>query len=151
MALTPREINLQSNTDVLGYIQEQNARVDAQAKAEGWQFWTLMSESLAEEHTNVYDLELMFAMGTYSDVHKEKFGIRPHGYGDWTLTEVESMIEELASYEEDSADILAEEVREEYWAQCDAEEEAARNLEMQRRRDEEEDALWDLQDEFELA
>lgn len=151
MALTPREINLQSNTDVLGYIQEQNAVRDAQAKTEGWQFWTLMAESLAEEYTNVYDLELMFARGAYSDFHREKFGVRPSGYGTWTLTEVESMIEELVSYEEDSADILAEEVREEYWAQCDAEEEAARNLEMQRHSDEEEDTLWDLQDEFELG
>ena len=78
MSLTSRELSLLSNTDVLGYIQAQNAEVNAQAKAEGWTFWTLMSEELADEVANVYELELRFAWSTYSDVHKEWSGVRPH-------------------------------------------------------------------------
>ena len=91
--LTPRESSLLSNTDVLGYIRAENAKVDAQAKAEGWQFWTLMAESLAEEVANVYELELRFAQGTYSDVYKEWAGCRPHSnYSRMTLVELEGEI-----------------------------------------------------------
>ncbi len=36
MTYTARELNLLANTDVLGYIQVENAKRDAQAKAEGW-------------------------------------------------------------------------------------------------------------------
>ena len=93
MTLTPRELALISNTDVLGYIQAENAERNAQAKAEGWQFWTLMAESLAEEVANVYELELRFAQGTYSDVHKEWCGVRPHSnYSRMTLAELDGEI-----------------------------------------------------------
>ena len=64
MTLSNRELGLLSNTDVLGYIQARNAEINAQAKAEGWQFWTLIAESLADEHANAYDLELRFARST---------------------------------------------------------------------------------------
>ena len=96
MTLTPREISLLSNTDVLGYIQAKNAERDAQAKAEGWEFWTLMAESLAEEVANVYELELRFAQGTYSDVYKEWSGIRPSINRELTLVELEAEIESLS-------------------------------------------------------
>jgi len=93
MTFTARELSLKSNTDVLGYIQARNAERDAQAKAEGWEFWTLMAESLADEVANVYELELRFARGTYSDVHKEWSGIRPHSnYSRMTLVELEGEI-----------------------------------------------------------
>ena len=52
MTLSSRELGLLSNTDVLGYIQAQNAARNAQAKAEGWEFWTLMAESLERERAN---------------------------------------------------------------------------------------------------
>ena len=93
MTLSSRELGLLSNTDVLGYIQAQNAERDAQAKAEGWEFWTLMAESLADEVANVYELELRFARGTYSDVFKEWSGIRPHSnYSRMSLEELEGEI-----------------------------------------------------------
>jgi hypothetical protein len=92
MTLTSRELSLKSNTDVLGYIQAANERVNTQAVAEGWSFWTLMAESLAEEVTNVYELELRFARGTYSDVFKEWCGCRPSMGGDRTLSELEEEI-----------------------------------------------------------
>ena len=93
MTLSNRELDLLSNTDVLGYIQAQNAKRDAQAKAEGWEFWTLMAESLADEVANVYELELRFARGTYSDVHKEWSGVRPHSnYSRMSLEELEGEI-----------------------------------------------------------
>jgi hypothetical protein len=89
MILTARELSLLSNTDVLGYIRAQNAARYAQAVAEGWQFWMLMAEELAEEHTNVYELELRFARGTYSDVYKEWCGCRPSINRELTLAQLE--------------------------------------------------------------
>ena len=101
--LTPRESSLLSNTDVLGYIRAENAKVDAQAKAEGWQFWTLMAESLAEEVANVYELELRFAQGTYSDVFKDWAGCRPHSnYSRMTLVELEGEIAWMSRSVEES-------------------------------------------------
>jgi hypothetical protein len=96
MTLTSREQTLLSNTDVLGYIQTQNAERNAQAVAEGWEFWTLMAESLADECSNVYELELRFAEGTYSDVYKEWCGCRPSSVKGYTLVELEEKIEEYS-------------------------------------------------------
>jgi hypothetical protein len=96
MTLTPREISLLSNTDVLGYIQAENEKVNTQAVAEGWQFWTLMAESLAEEVANVYELEIRFAQGTYSDVYKEWCGCRPSINRELTLVELEAEISWLS-------------------------------------------------------
>ena len=103
MTLSIRELSLQSNTDVLGYIQAQNAEVNAQAKAEGWQFWTLMAESLADQVANVYELELRFARGTYSDVHKEWSGIRPHSnFQRMSLEELEGEISWMSKSNEEA-------------------------------------------------
>ena len=103
MTLSSRELGLLSKTDVLGYIQARNAERNAQAKAEGWQFWTLMAEELATEHANVYELELRFARGTYSDVHKEWCGIRPSINMALTLSQMEAEIELLSVMAEESA------------------------------------------------
>jgi len=92
MNFTAREHSLLSNTDVLGYIQAANALRNAQALLEGWQFWTLMAEELAEEVANVYELELRFARGTYSDVYKEWCGCRPSINRELTLVELEAEI-----------------------------------------------------------
>ena len=96
MTLSSRELGLLRTSDVLGYIQAQNARVNAQAKAEGWSFWTLMSEELASEFTNAYELELSFARGTYADAHKDAWGFKGYSNPDATLEQVEAEIEELA-------------------------------------------------------
>jgi hypothetical protein len=96
MNLTPHELSLLSNTDVLGYVQASNAARNAQALAEGWSFWTLMSEELAAEHSNVYDLELRFARGTYSDVYKEWCGCRPSINQELTLSEMEVEIDRVS-------------------------------------------------------
>ncbi len=93
MTLTARELSLLSNTNVLGYIQERNAKRDAQAKAEGWTFWTLMAESIAPDFANAYELEHSFAWGAYSDIHKEEYCYRPDvDLSDATLEEIESLI-----------------------------------------------------------
>ena len=113
MTLTARELDLLSNTDVLGYIQETNAKRDAQAKAEGWTFWTNMSEALADEHSNVYELELRFAQGTYSDAHKEWSGVRPHSrYTRMTLVELEGEIAWMSRSIEESIKREEEEIKE---------------------------------------
>ena len=95
MTLSSRELSLLSNTDVLGYIQAKNAERNAQAVAEGWEFWTLMAESLADEYSNVYEMELMFARGTYSDIHKSYVGFRGYVSEVLTLEQVERQIEML--------------------------------------------------------
>ena len=102
MTLSNRELGLLSNTDVLGYIQARNAEINAQAKAEGWEFWTLMAESLADEHANAYELELRFARSTYSDVYKDWAGIRPSIPQDLTLVELEAEIDSLAKLANDA-------------------------------------------------
>ncbi len=96
MTLSIRELGLLSNTDVLGYIQAQNAARDAQAKAEGWSFWTNMAEAIASDYANVYELELSFARGTYADVHKDAWGFKGYVSDELTLEQVEAEIEELS-------------------------------------------------------
>ena len=110
MTLSARELSLLSNTDVLGYIRQQNAERNEQAKAEGWDAWSLMSESLASEYANVYELELMFARSTYSDVYKSaRYGRPVFDYSDYTLEELEAEIEDL------QAEAEANWKQEEFW------------------------------------
>ena len=109
MTLSARELSLQSNTDVLGYIQAQNAKRDAQAKAEGWEFWTNMAEAIASDYANVYELELSFARGTYADIHKDVWGFKGYVSDELTLEQVEAEIEEL------SADAEAQWKEEQQW------------------------------------
>ena len=98
MTLSSRELGLLSNTDVLGYIQARNAELNALAKAEGWEFWTLMAESLADEYSNVYEMELEFARAAYSDTHKDWAGCRSSVSEELTLEQVEAEVSKLAEY-----------------------------------------------------
>ena len=100
MTLSSRELGLLSNTDVLGYIQARNAELNAQAKAEGWEFWTLMAESLADEYSNVYEMELEFARAAYSDTHKDWAGCRSSVSEELTLEQVEAEVSKLAKWAE---------------------------------------------------
>ena len=101
MTLSLRELGLLSNTDVLGYIQAQNAARDAQAKAEGWSFWTNMAEAIASDYANVYELELMYARGTYADVHKDAWGFKGYASDELTLEQVEEEIEKMSEMAEE--------------------------------------------------
>lgn len=98
MTLSARELSLLSNTDVLGYIQAQNAARNAQAKAEGWEFWTLVSEEIASDYANVYEMELCFARGAYSDTHKDWSGRRGYVSDELTLEQVESEVTRMAKW-----------------------------------------------------
>ena len=98
MTLSARELSLLSNTDVLGYIQAKNAARDAQAKAEGWEFWTNMAEDIASEFANVYELELSFARGTYADCYKDWCGIKGRVSEHLTLEQVEAEIAEISGW-----------------------------------------------------
>ena len=98
MTLSPREAGLLSNTDVLGYIQARNAERNAQAVAEGWEFWTLMSEELASEFSNAYELELMFARGSYADAHKDWCGRKGYVSDELTLEQVEAEVDQLSKW-----------------------------------------------------
>ena len=100
MTLSARELSLLSNTDVLGYIQAENAKRNAQAKAEGWEFWTNMSEELADEYSNVYEMELEFARAAYSDTHKDWAGCRSSVSEELTLEQVEAEVSKLAEWAE---------------------------------------------------
>ena len=98
MTFTSRELSLLSNTDLLGYVRAENAKVNAKAQAEGWSFWTTMPEceDFLAEFANVYELELMYARGTYADAHKEAWGFKGYSNPEATLEQVEAEIEELA-------------------------------------------------------
>ena len=147
MTLSTREAGLLSNTDVLGYIQAENARVNALAKAEGWQFWTLMAEELAEEFANAYELELMFARNAYSDTHKDWCGCRSKVSDELTLEQVEAEASQISEWAaQEAADQIAEDCREEYWVDLEREEEEMRLLQLRRDAEEAEDVLWDIQD-----
>jgi len=98
MTLSARELSLLSNTNVLGYIQAENAKRDAQAKAEGWSFWTNMAEAIASDYANVYELELSFARGTYADVHKDAWGFKGYVSDELTLEQVEEEIEKMSEW-----------------------------------------------------
>jgi len=98
MTLSPRELGLLSNTDVLGYIQAQNAARDAQAKAEGWSFWTNMAEEIASEFANAYELELSFARGAYADSYKDWCGIKGYVSDHLTLEQVEAEVDQLSKW-----------------------------------------------------
>ena len=98
MTLSARELSLLSNTDVLGYIQARNTELNARAKAEGWEFWTLMAESLADEYSNVYEMELEFARSAYSDAHKDWAGCRSSVSDELTLEQVESEVTRMAKW-----------------------------------------------------
>ena len=98
MTLSNRELGLLSNTDVLGYIQAQNAARDAQAKAEGWSFWTNMAEAIASEFANAYELELSFARGAYADSYKDWSGIKGYVSDELTLEQVEAEVAKLSKW-----------------------------------------------------
>ena len=98
MTLSNRELGLLSNTDVLGYIQAQNAARNAQAKAEGWEFWTLMAEEIASEFANAYELELSFARGAYADAYKDWSGIKSYVSDELTLEQVEAEVDQLSKW-----------------------------------------------------
>ena len=98
MTLSNRELGLLSNTDVLGYIQAQNAARDAQAKAEGWTFWTNMAEEIASEFANAYELELSFARGAYADAYKDWCGIKGYVSDHLTLEQVEAEVDQLSKW-----------------------------------------------------
>lgn len=98
MTLSSRELGLLSNTDVLGYIRAKNAERNAQAKAEGWQFWTLMEEDIASEYANAYELELSFARGTYADCYRDWCGIKGRVSEYLTLEQVEAEIAQISEW-----------------------------------------------------
>ena len=99
--LTNEETDMVADTDVLGHIRRENDKRNAQAAAEGWDGWTSLSEILADEYSNVYQLEHSMAMSSYSDIHKEIYGFRPRGMGlsDMTLSELGEAMEELTDQE----------------------------------------------------
>ena len=103
-ALTAYEIALQNDTDVVGHLERKAAARHAQAKEEGWTFYTVPSTFDAERFENVYEYELMMALNEFSDVHKEVYNFRPRvEFHNWTLTDVEARIHELS----EQADRLA--------------------------------------------
>jgi hypothetical protein len=114
MTFTPHEYDLISTEDVLGYILVQNAARNAQAKAEGWEFWTTMPVNLdfVAEFKNAYELELMFAKGTYSDAYKEWCGCRPSAVKGYTLSQLEEQIENLSKLVEAECKAISKEVEE---------------------------------------
>lgn len=96
MALTAHELSLLSNTDVLGHIQAKNAERNAQAKAEGWDFWTLVSEEIASDYTNVYEMELCFARSEYAEWHKDLYYSKRGPCESMTLEEVRAACVRMA-------------------------------------------------------
>ena len=121
MNYSDRELALIADTNVLGYIRARRAELDAQAKAEGWQFWAGPCDSLADDYDNVYEYLHCGACGTYSDYYKDLHGIRPRWVrtSKMRLEEVEALITELDTWAEAEIERRAEE-EEAYQAQMAA-------------------------------
>jgi hypothetical protein len=104
--LTPREHALLANTDVAGYIHAKAEARNAQARAEGWTFWSNPCASLAGEFANVYEYEHSFACNDYSDYYKELNGIRPRWVmtSQMTLAQVEALLDGLSAEAEAKAE-----------------------------------------------
>jgi predicted CopG family antitoxin len=139
--LSAREAAMLEDTDVLGHIRSVNERINRDAIAEGWEFWTTVSEDIAGEYANVYEYEHSGAADSVSDFHKELYGRRPSGmnYSSMRLEELEAIIKELAEEAKREAEYdypEYEPVVEVDWSEVNA----------QHLRDLEEDRLWDIQD-----
>lgn len=119
MTYTAQEKALLSNTDVLGYIRAENTRVNTQAKSEGWDFWTTIPESMANEYANVYELEHCYAVGTFSDMYKDVWGVRPRwSFNKKTLSQLQEEIADLcASAEREAIEDARWEVQEREYAE----------------------------------
>ena len=93
--------------DPVAHAIAENALVNAQAKAEGWQMWSTMPED-AEWYASMgyetaYDYELSCAQSTLSDVFKEINGWRPRGMyrlEDMDLDAVQGEIDRLYADED---------------------------------------------------
>lgn len=88
------------------YAKERNAEINAQAKAEGWQFWTTIPEDpkFFEEagFETAYDYLKSSLFDELSDTYKEIHGIRPRGLyclSQMTLEDIEGEIKELVNYD----------------------------------------------------
>ena len=152
LTLSARELSLLADTDVVGHIRRANAERQEQMDADPGLFCMMVAESVAEDCANVYEYERDMAWNTYSDVHKELYGFRPrHDFSTWTLEDFERANTELfEAYAQESADMLAEDTREEYWADVEhreaEEEEEQRRIAAQEARDLREDQQYDEQD-----
>ena len=96
LALTPAELAMIGNTDVLGHIQAKNAARNAQAEAEGWDFWTLICDTVAERYANVYEMELCFARSEYAEWHKDLYYSKRGPHESMTLEEVRAACDRMA-------------------------------------------------------
>jgi hypothetical protein len=93
MDLTPRELEMTTDTDVVGHITREAAAIKAAADARGDSFYFIPTTAHAEngDYANVYEYERSMALNEYSDVHKEERGYRPRGdFGQLTLEEIEA-------------------------------------------------------------
>ena len=158
-SFSAREIALKADTNVVGYIRNQNEERNKQAIAEGWLSWGSISESWADNFSSVYDYLFENAASEYSDTYKSLNGIRPRwiSFSSMRLEEVEAMLEKL--YEECR---IAEQEEEDFKSQYpnafrrQEEEDAAREQEWlehisgeaQKRKAAEirEDQIWAIQD-----
>lgn len=96
MKLTNEEIEMQNNTDVLGYIREQNEAYEAECKQNGSTFYMLVSEHIADDYANVYEYEKSMAYSCYSDIYKDRNGFRPRlDWHNMTLAQIEQLLEEI--------------------------------------------------------
>lgn len=96
------------------WAKARNAERNAQAKAEGWEFWTLAPENpewyAQMGYKTAYDYVLATTQAHLSDLFKEINGIRPRGLYDWANMDLEACEKEIqALYEEREAEKKFEE------------------------------------------
>ena len=85
--------------DPVAWAKSQNAERNAQAKAEGWKFWTLAPEDAKwyakMGYKTAYDYVLATTKSHLSDLFKETNGFRPRGVYDWENMDLEACEAEI--------------------------------------------------------
>ncbi len=99
MKLSPREIELQNNTNVADYVAARAEEIRKECEADGSTFYMLPAIPADGTYANVYEYERSMAFSAYSDCHKDVHGYRPRGdFSEWTLETFEEEAEKLFNY-----------------------------------------------------
>lgn len=97
MGFTTQELEMLADHDVPAHVRRKVERIEARARLDGTTFYAVPAVPEPGAYANVYEYERSMALSEFSDAYKEAHGFRPRGLAgrDFTLTEIDTMIDEL--------------------------------------------------------
>jgi len=109
MKFSPREIELQNDTNVADYVAAKAELIRKECEAAGSTFYMLPAIPADGTYANVYDYERSMAFSAYSDTHKDAYGYRPRGdFSEWTLETIEEETLKLVELHDESGEVIEE-------------------------------------------